>query len=164
MYIWAVNANGYIRCPSKACISQVKTPLPSIMIIVLLKVAFLFFFFVLTSAKAITGNNILCLFEATLQPLCNADRDSGIFCTADKELSTAALNSQNLPLLQPALLQLFCEAILQCCNSAARFVQAVSAFILNAYTSSLKPLAGLTLVHFQVHFKGSFFLNDDLLY
>ena len=62
-------------------------------------------------------NNILCLFEATLQPLCSADRDWGIFCTAAtalfiavKGLSTAARNSQNLLLLQPALLQLFCIA------------------------------------------------------
>ena len=63
------------------------------------------------------GNNVLCLFEATLQPLCSADRDSGIFCTAAKALfiavkglSTAARNSQNLLLLQPALIQLFCSA------------------------------------------------------
>ena len=77
-----------------------------------------FFFFVLTSGRPLPGTTFFVLkFEATLQPLCSADRDSGIFCTAAtalfiavKGLSTAARNSQNLLLLQPALLQLFCSA------------------------------------------------------
>ena len=74
-------------------------------------------FFCTNEWWAITGNNILCLFEANLQPLCSADRDSGIFCIAAtalfiavKGLSTAARNSQNLLVRQPALLQLFCSA------------------------------------------------------
>ena len=57
------------------------------------------------------AHNILCLFEATLQPLCSADRDSGIFCTAAKALfiavkglSTAA---QICDCCSAALLQLF---------------------------------------------------------
>ena len=103
------------------------TPLPCIMIIVLLEPAFLFF--VLTSGRPFnTGNNILCLFEATLQPLCSADRDSGIFCTAAKALfiavkglSTAAkicgccFYSSFVALL---------EAILQRCSSTARLLAA----------------------------------------
>ena len=84
-----------------------------IRIIVLLKPAFPFFG--TNKCWAITSNNnILCLYKTTLQPLCRTDRDSGIFCTAAtvlfiavKGLSTAALNRQNLLLLQPALLQLF---------------------------------------------------------
>ena len=87
------------------------TSLPCFVVIVLLKSA-------LTSGRTLPGTTFFVLkFEATLQPLCSADRDSGIFCTAAtalfiavKGLSTAARNSQNLLLLQPALLQLFCSA------------------------------------------------------
>ena len=81
------------------------------MIIVLLKSAFLFF--VLTSGRPLR----VTTFFVFSKPLCSADRDSGIFCTAAKALfiavkglSTAARNSQNLLLLQPALIQLFCSA------------------------------------------------------
>ena len=87
------------------------TPLPCFVIIVLLKSAFLFF--VLTSGRPLP----VTTFFVFSKPLCSADRDSGIFCTAAtalfiavKGLSTAARNSQNLLLLQPALLQLFCNA------------------------------------------------------
>ena len=71
-------------------------------------------FFCTNEWWAITGNNILCFFEATLQPLCSADRVSGIFCTvakalfiAVKVLSTAA---KICGCCSPALLQLFCSA------------------------------------------------------
>ena len=89
------------------------TPLPCIMIIVLLEPAFLFF--VLTSGRPFnTGNNILCLFEATLQPLCSADRDSGIFYTAAKALFIAVKGLSTAAKIcsccSPALLQLFCRA------------------------------------------------------
>ena len=72
-----------------------------------------FLFFVLTSGRPLR----VTTFFVFSKPLCSADRDSGIFCTAAKALfiavkglSTAARNSQNLLLLQPALLQLFCSA------------------------------------------------------
>ena len=76
------------------------------------------FFFVLRSGRRplpvttffVFSKPLCSHFAATLQPLCSADCDSGIFCTAAKGLSTAARNSQNLLLLQPALLQLFCSA------------------------------------------------------
>ena len=78
------------------------------------------FFFVLTSGRPLPVTTFLVFSK----PLCSADRDSGIFCTAAtalfiavKGLSTAARNSQNLLLLQPALLQLFCSASLS--HSAA---------------------------------------------
>ena len=85
------------------------TPLPCIMIIVLLKPAFLFF--VLTSGRPFnTGNNILCLLEATLQPLCSADRDSVIFCAAAKALFIAVKGLSTAAKIcdgcSPALLQL----------------------------------------------------------
>ena len=73
-----------------------------------------FFFFVLTSGRPF--NTGITTFFVFSKPLCSEDRDSGIFCTAAialfipvKGLSTVARNSQNLLLLQPALLQLFCS-------------------------------------------------------
>ena len=63
------------------------TPLPCLMIIVLLKSA-IHFFFVLTSGRPLPVTTFY-LFEATLQPLSSPDRDSGIFCTAATALFIA---------------------------------------------------------------------------
>ena len=47
-------------------------------------------FFVLTSGRPLPGTTFFVLkFEATLQPLSSADRDSGIFCTAATALFIA---------------------------------------------------------------------------
>ena len=44
----------------------------------------------LTSGRPLPGTTFFVLkFEATLQPLCSADRDSGIFCTAATALFIA---------------------------------------------------------------------------
>ena len=67
-----------------------------------------------------------------MQPLCSADRDSGISCTAAKALFIAVKGLSTAAKIcgccSPALLQLFVvllEAILQHCSSAARFVRGV---------------------------------------
>ena len=82
------------------------------MIIVLLEPAFLFF--VLTSGRALPVTIFFVLFEATLQPLCSADCDSGIFCTAAKALFIAVKGLSTAAKIcgccSPALLQLFCSA------------------------------------------------------
>ena len=92
-------------------IKALSTPLPFILIIALLEPAFLFF--VLTSGRALPVK-ITCLFEATLQPLCSADRDSGIFCTAAKALFIAVKGLSTAAKIcgcySPAHLQLFCSA------------------------------------------------------
>ena len=59
------------------------TSLPCFVVIVLLKSA-------LTSGRTLPGTTFFVLkFEATLQPLCSADRDSEIFCTAATALFIA---------------------------------------------------------------------------
>ena len=111
-------------------IKALSTPLPFILIIALLEPAFLFF--VLTSGRALPVK-ITCLFEATLQPLCSADHDSGIFCTAATALFIAV---KGLSLQRETAIFCYCcsqpfcssfvallEAILQRCSSAARFVR-----------------------------------------
>ena len=56
----------------------------------LIEVCISFSFFVLTSGRPLPGITFFVLkFEATLQPLCSADRDSGIFCTAATALFIA---------------------------------------------------------------------------
>ena len=69
------------------CTKALSTPLPCLMIIVLLKSA-IRFFFVLTSGRPLPVTTFY-LFEATLQPLSSPDRDSGIFCTAATALFIA---------------------------------------------------------------------------
>ena len=71
-------------------------------------------FFCTNEWWAITGNIILCFFEATLQPLCNAHLDSEIFCTAAKALFIAVKGLSTAAKIcgycSPVLLQLFCSA------------------------------------------------------
>ena len=71
-------------------------------------------FFCTNEWWAITGNNILCFFEGTLQPLCSTDRDSGIFCIAAKALFIAVKGLSTAAKIcgccSPVLLQLFCSA------------------------------------------------------
>ena len=111
------------------------TSLPCFVVIVLLKSAFLFF--VLTSGRTLPGTTFFVLkFEATLQPLCSADRDSGIFCTAATALFIAV---KGLSLQRETAIFCYCcsqpfcssfvallEVILQRCSSAVRFVRAVA--------------------------------------
>ena len=78
------------------------------MIIVLLEPAFLFF--VLTSGRPLP----VTTFFVFSKPLCSADRDSGIFCTAAKALFIAVKGLSTAAKIcgccSPALLQLFCSA------------------------------------------------------
>ena len=92
------------------------------------------FFFVLTSGRTLPGTTFFVLkFEATLQPLCSADRDSEIFCTAATALFIAV---KGLSLQRETAIFCYCcsqpfcssfvallEVILQRCSSAARFVR-----------------------------------------
>ena len=104
------------------------TSLPCFVVIVLLKSA-------LTSGRTLPGTTFFVLkFEATLQPLCSADRDSEIFCTAATALFIAV---KGLSLQRKTAIFCYCcsqpfcssfvallEVILQRCSSAARFVRA----------------------------------------
>ena len=103
------------------------TSLPCFVVIVLLKSA-------LTSGRTLPGTTFFVLkFEATLQPLCSADRDSEIFYTAATALFIAV---KGLSLQRKTAIFCYCcsqpfcssfvallEVILQRCSSAARFVR-----------------------------------------
>ena len=100
------------------------TPLPWITIFVLLEPAFPFL--VLTSGRPLA----VTTFFVFSRPLCSADRDLGILCTAATALFIAVKGLSTAPKICDCCSQRFyssfvalLEAILQCCSSAAPFVR-----------------------------------------